>query len=126
MSDKELTNKQDKAVRDDAAMMPPVNVVEDSSGIVLYADLPGVPKENLNVHLESDVLTIEGDIKLDTPEGLETNHAEVTLPRFRRVFTLSKELDTTKVQAEFKHGVLKLNIPKAEHAQPRKIAITVA
>ncbi len=126
MSDKELTNNQDRAVRDDAAMMPPVNVVEDASGIVLYADLPGVPKENLNVHLESDILTIEGDIKLDTPEGLETNHAEVTLPRFRRVFTLSKELDATKVQAEFKHGVLKLNIPKAEHAQPRKIAITVA
>ena len=126
MTDKELTNNQDRAVRDDAAMMPPVNVVEDASGIVLYADLPGVPKENLNVHLESDILTIEGDIKLDTPEGLETNHAEVTLPRFRRVFTLSKELDATKVQAEFKHGVLKLNIPKAEHAQPRKIAITVA
>ena len=126
MSDKELTNKQDKTVRDDAAMMPPVNVVEDSSGIVLYADLPGVSKENLNVHLESDTLTIEGDIKLDTPEGMETHHAEVTLPRFRRVFTLSKELDATKVLAEFKHGVLKLNIPKAEHAQPRKIAITVA
>jgi len=126
MSDKELANKQDKAVRDDTAMMPPVNVVEDASGIVLYADLPGVPKENLNVHLESDTLTIEGDIKLDTPEGMETNHAEVTLPRFRRVFTLSKELDATKVQAEFKHGVLKLNIPKADHAQPRKIAVTVA
>ena len=126
MSDKELTNKQDKAVRDDATMMPPVNVVEDASGILLYADLPGVPKDNLNVHLESDTLTIEGEIRLETPEGMETNHAEVTLPRYRRVFTLSKELDATKVQAEFKNGVLKLNIPKAEHAQPRKIAITVA
>ena len=126
MSDKELTNKQDKAVRDDATMMPPVNVVEDASGILLYADLPGVPKDNLNVHLESDTLTIEGEIRLETPECMETNHAEVTLPRYRRVFTLSKELDATKVQAEFKNGVLKLNIPKAEHAQPRKIAITVA
>ena len=89
-------------------------------------NLPGVPKDNLNVHLESDTLTIEGEIRLETPEGMETNHAEVTLPRYRRVFTLSKELDATKVQAEFKNGVLKLNIPKAEHAQPRKIAITVA
>ena len=126
MNDKQLVSKEDKAARDDAAMLPPVNVVEDASSIVLYADLPGVPKEKLNVHLESDTLTIEGDIQLETPEGLETSHAEVTLPRFRRVFTLSKELDATKVQAEFKHGVLRLHIPKAEHAQPRKIAITVA
>jgi HSP20 family molecular chaperone IbpA len=47
------------------------------------------------------------------------------LPRYRRVFTLSKELDATKVAAEFKHGVLRLSIPKAEHAQPRKIQVAV-
>lgn len=48
------------------------------------------------------------------------------LSRYRRSFTLSRELDTGKVSAEFKHGVLKLHIPKAEHAQPRKIEIKVA
>jgi HSP20 family molecular chaperone IbpA len=56
---------------------------------------------------------------------MEASHAEVSLPRYRRVFTLSKELDREKVAAEFNHGVLKLRIPKAEHAQPRRIQVTV-
>jgi HSP20 family molecular chaperone IbpA len=56
---------------------------------------------------------------------MEATHAEVSLPRYRRVFTLSKELDTEKVGAEFTNGVLKLRIPKAQHAQPRKIEVKV-
>jgi HSP20 family molecular chaperone IbpA len=60
------------------------------------------------------------------PEGIEATYAEVSVPRFRRVFTLSKELDTSKVSAEFKQGVLNLRIPKAEHAQPRRIDVKVS
>jgi len=111
--------------RADAALMPPVEVIEDASGITLYADLPGVPKENLNLSIESDTVTIEGELHLDVPEGLEVTHAEVSIPSFRRVFTLSKELDANKVAAEFANGVLRLRIPKAEHAQPRKIPVNV-
>lgn len=112
--------------RSDAALMPPVEVVEDSQGIFLYADLPGVPREKLNLQIEADTITIEGELHLDVPEGLEVTHAEVSLPRFRRVFTLSKELDGGKTSAELKNGVLKLRIPKAEHAQPRRIQVDVA
>lgn len=111
--------------RDDAALLPPVDVIEDAAGITLYADLPGVPKEKLSLQVEAGTLTIEGELGLDLPEGMEATHAEMSLPRFRRVFTLSKDLDGPKVGAEFKHGVLKLSIPKAEHAQPRKIRIQV-
>lgn len=57
------------------------------------------------------------------PEGMEASHAEINLPRYRRVFTLSKELDSEKISAEFEYGVLKLSIPKAEHLQPRKVEI---
>lgn len=109
----------------EAALFPPVDVVEDASGITLYADLPGVPKDKLHLQVEADTLTIEGEIDLAMPEGMEATHAEVSLPRYRRVFTLSKELDSTKVGAEFNHGVLTLRIPKAEHAQPRKVEIKV-
>jgi HSP20 family protein len=112
--------------RAEATLMPPVNVIEDASGITLYADLPGVPKDKLNLHVEADTLTIEGEVELDIPEGMEASHAEVGLPRYRRVFTLSKELDSAKVGAEFNHGVLRLRIPKAEHAQPRRIEVRVA
>ena len=110
---------------DEAALLPPVDVVEDASGITLYADLPGVPKEKLNLHVEADTLTIEGEIDLEMPGGMEASHAEVSLPRYRRVFTLSKELDASKVSAEFRNGVLKLAIPKAEHAQPRKVEVKI-
>jgi len=111
--------------RDTAALLPPVDVIEDAAGITLYADLPGVPKDKLSLQVEANTLTIEGELGLDLPEGMEATHAEMSLPRFRRVFTLSKDLDGSKVGAEFNHGVLKLSIPKAEHAQPRKIKIQV-
>jgi HSP20 family protein len=117
--------KQVETARQEAALLPAVDVIEDASGITLYADLPGVPKDRLHLQVEADTLTIEGEIDLAMPEGMESTHAEVSLPRYRRVFTLSKELDSTKVGAEFSQGVLKLRIPKAEHAQPRKVEVKV-
>ena len=112
--------------RSDAALMPPVDVIEDSTGITLRADLPGVPKDKLKLQVEAGTLTIEGEVSIPMPESMEATYVEVGVPRFRRVFTLSKELDTGKVSAEFKHGVLSLRIPKAEHAQPRRIDIKVS
>jgi HSP20 family molecular chaperone IbpA len=123
MSDNSPVKKQN--ARDEAGLLPPVDVIEDASGITLYADLPGVPRDKLHLQVEADTLTIEGEIDLEMPGGIESSHAEVSLPRYRRVFTLSKELDASKVGAEFSQGVLKLSIPKAEHAQPRKIDVKV-
>lgn len=114
------------APANEAALLPAVDVIEDAGGITLYADLPGVSKQNLALHVEADTLTIEGEVSLSMPAGMEASHTEVGLPRYRRVFTLSKELDSGKVAAEFNHGVLKLRIPKAEHAQPRRIEVCVA
>ena len=110
---------------ENAAIRPRVDVLGDKSGITLYADLAGVPKDKLSLSIEADTLTTEGDLGLDMPEGMEPSHAEINLPRYRRVFTLSKELDSEKISAEFEHGVLKLSIPKAEHLQPRKVEIRV-
>ncbi len=114
------TNRQAAA---EAYLMPPVDVIEDASGITLYADLPGVPKDKLHLQVDADTLTIEGEVSLKLPEGMESTHVDVGTSRYRRVFTLSKELDTEKVAAEFDRGVLKLRIPKAAHAQPRKVEI---
>jgi len=121
----EKTTASSDTSRKEAAILPPVDVIEDSAGITLYADLPGVPKDRLSLQIESDTLTLEGDVVLDFPAGMEANHAEVSLPSYRRVFTLSKELDGNKVLAEFKNGVLKLRIPKVDHAQTRKVEIKV-
>jgi HSP20 family molecular chaperone IbpA len=126
MNERTAVTKEAQTAPNEAGLLPPVDVIEDSTGITLYADLPGVPKDKLSLHVEADTLTIEGELGLAVPEGMEASHAEVSLPRYRRVFTLSKELDPEKVSAELTQGVLKLRIPKADHAQPRRIEINLA
>jgi HSP20 family molecular chaperone IbpA len=115
--------QEQRQAQNEQPLMPPVDVIEDSTGITLYADLPGVTRENLDLHVEGDSLSIEGSVKLEVPEALQPTYAEVNSSRYRRVFTLSKELDPEKITAELAQGVLKLRIPKAEHAQPRRIEI---
>ena len=115
--------KHENASEESAAMRPAVNVVEDATGITLYADLPSGPKEKLSIHVEGDNLFLEGELEINSPPNMEAIHAEVDLSRYRRVFTLSRELDGDKVSAGFRHGVLELRIPKAEHAQPRRIVV---
>lgn len=110
----------------DAALTPPVDVVEDATGITVFADLPGVSRDKLDLQIESDTLTIEAETALTVPEGLQSSHTEVGLARFRRVFTLSRELDVEKVSAQLANGVLTLRIPKSERAQPRRIDVKVA
>lgn len=110
----------------DSALMPPVDVIEDASGITLYADLPGVSRDKLSLQVETGTLTIDAEIDLNLPEGLQSSHTEVGLGRFHRTFTLSSELDTEKVTAELADGVLRLRIPKAEHAKPRRIEVSAA
>jgi HSP20 family molecular chaperone IbpA len=125
MSDKVPAPKTAEPPQDETALLPPVDVIEDAQGITLYADLPGVPKEKLNLQVEADTLTIEGEMQLEMAPDMESTHVEVASPRYRRVFTLSKELDTDKVSAEFDKGTLKLRIPKAAHAQPRKVEVRI-
>lgn len=121
----QVTRKPADAARPETALLPPVDVIEDASGITLYADMPGVPKDKLTLQMESDSMTIEGEMAFEMPQEMESRHVEMRLPRYRRTFTLSRELDTDKAIAELTNGVLKLRIPKAEHAQPRKIEIKV-
>ena len=116
-------DERSRSPQDEAALLPPVDVFEDASGITLYADLPGVNKDKLDLHVDADTLTIEGRLELDLPQGMEPSHAEVGLARFRRAFTLSKDLDPGKISAELNQGVLTLRIPKADHAQPRRIEV---
>ncbi len=110
---------------DERSLIPPVDVVEDANSITLYADLPGVAKDKLDVRVEADTLTIDGELSLPIPDGMSASHAEVQSTRYRRTFTLSKELDADQVDAAFDHGVLKLRIPKARDAQPRRIEVQV-
>ena len=111
--------------QDTRALPPRVDVLEDDTGITLLADLPGVPKDHLALKVEGDALVIEGVMAPFTPEILEPVYAEVRLPRYRRSFTLSRELDASRIEANLRDGVLTLRIPKQARAQPRRISVQV-
>ncbi len=115
-----------RAEKDSRSLLPRVDVLEDAGGITLLADLPGVPKEALELKIDGDTLLIEGEVATATPQALQSVYAEVRVPRYRRAFTLSRELDTARIEANLKDGVLNLRIPKQEHAKPRRIAVQVA
>jgi HSP20 family protein len=118
--------RQEQHQQQTPAMIPRVDVLEDQTGITLLADLPGVTREALEIHVEGDSLTIEGTVSAATPESMQAAYAEVRVPRYRRSFTLSRELDGGRIEAQLKDGVLRLRIPKQEHAQPRRVQVKVA
>ncbi|HEY9239104.1 MAG TPA: Hsp20/alpha crystallin family protein [Burkholderiaceae bacterium] len=109
--------------RDTRALLPRVDVLEDTAGITLLADLPGVSKERLELKVEGDTLLIEGEVGTPMPPQMQSVHAEIRVPRYRRAFTLSRELDSARIEASMKDGVLRLRIPKQEHARPRRIEV---
>lgn len=105
-------------------LRPAVDVFENDHSISLFADLPGVSEEGLNLEVDDRTLTIQGDIRIDMPVGIQSLHADVRSTRYQRAFTLSNELDTSKIEASLKDGVLAVTIPKREEVRPRKIEIT--
>lgn len=124
MSDTKQVTRPGAEHEQQRAVLPAVDVFEDPTGITLLADMPGVPKDQLELKIEGDALLIEGSVQPRTPEGLEAVYAEVRVPRYRRSFALSRELDTARIDANLKDGVLTLHIPKQAHAQPRRIEVT--
>jgi HSP20 family protein len=107
----ELKNTQ-PATSSERPVSPAVDIFEDAGGITLLADMPGVSKDRLDVRLDGDSLLIEGRVELDAPTEMRAIWAEVGVPRFRRTFTLSRELDTGRIEANLKDGVLTLRVPK--------------
>ena len=103
----------------------PVDIYEDAQGITVKADLPGVSRDRLTIQVDKDTLAIEGQASIDMPEGMEALYADVRATRFRRSFTLNHELETDKIAAQLKDGVLTLQIPKRPEVQPRKIDVSV-
>lgn len=103
----------------------PVDIFEDSEGITLMADMPGVSSDRLNIEVDKDTLLVEGDARIDMPEGMDAVHADVRATRYRRSFVLSSELEAEKIDASLRDGVLNVRIPKRPEVRPRKIEVRV-
>ena len=106
-------------------VVPPVDVFENESSITLLADLPGVTREHLQVRVDGDNLVLEAVASTAGPQDMELVYGELQSPAYRRQFTLSRELDTQRIDAQLRDGVLRLTIPKAEEARPRRIQVQV-
>jgi HSP20 family protein len=97
--------------------------------LVISADLPGVSKDGVSVHIENRTLTIKGERKHETVEEDKASRVQRTervFGTFVRAFVLPETADTTKVKADYKDGVLTLTIPRAEESKPRAIEVKVA
>jgi HSP20 family protein len=106
---------------------PRVDVSESENEVRVMVDLPGVRKDDVNITLENGVLTITGERKHEEEKREENVHfAERVYGRFSRSFTVQDTLNTDKIDASFKDGVLSIVLPKAEKAKPKKIEIKAA
>ena len=126
-SDIQTSGRSDLRETDRAqpSVVPPVDIFEDEAGITLLADLPGVSRDRLNVRVDGDSLVIEARADTGEAKEVELVYGEARHPSYRREFTLSRELDASRIEANLKDGVLKLGIPKAEEARPRRIEVQV-
>lgn len=104
--------------------VPAVDIFENEKDITLLADLPGVAADGLTIDLREDVLTLIGETSPLGDDGEEQIVFEYNTGKYYRQFSLSDIIDQEKIDAVLKDGVLRLTLPKAEKAKPRKIAIT--
>jgi HSP20 family protein len=120
----EIARRNDERTRR-VTLTPAVDIVEDSHGVTLWADLPGVPREKLDVKVHDGRLTIEAEATLPASANVRLNHVEIRESQFARAFTLSDEFDTSRIDANLQNGVLKLTIPRREEARPRRVEVRV-
>ncbi|MGB4112830.1 MAG: Hsp20/alpha crystallin family protein [Yoonia sp.] len=105
------------------AFTPIVDIYERDGTTVIMADMPGVSPEDLDVTLEHRILTLHGKVKPSAPEGYRALTSEYRVGDYIRTFTLSDEIDQDKINAKFKNGVLRLELPRLPEAKPKKISV---
>jgi len=104
---------------------PAIDVIENDKAYKLYADLPGLDKDEITISVEAGVLSISGEKTREEVENSKYRMYERSVGTFTRRFQLPEDADAEKVSAEMKNGELVITIPKAEKALPKKIAISV-
>ena len=123
LAKREPTEVQAKAREQELVLAPAVDVFENSHGITVQAEMPGVSKDQLSIQADRNNLTIEGEAAIDLPDGMEALYADLQSTRYRRSFLLSGELETDRIEANLKDGLLTLRIPKRAEHKPRKIEV---
>ena len=114
---------------DDEAMSrwngnPAVDIYDNDDHIVIKAEIPGVDKKDITVDIKDGVLTLKGERSSDNEERKDNFYRrERTFGKFERAFTVPAEVDLDKIKADYKDGVLKIEIPKPEERKPKQVTI---
>lgn len=118
----EVSTQREGTREPERYVTPPVDIYETEDGLTILVDIPGVSKENLNISVEDDILSIEGKVPA-TEQDTDYEWAEYRLNNYWRQFQLSSAVDREKIEAKLENGVLNLYLPKAEKAKPRKLEV---
>jgi HSP20 family molecular chaperone IbpA len=105
------------------AFVPRCDIYENNDGLVLLADMPGVDEKSIAIHLEAGVLTLTGRVAEEKYPEMELTYSEYRAGDYERSFAVSEEVDTDKIEATIKNGVLRVFLPKMEKAKPKKITV---
>ncbi len=104
--------------------VPLTDIIETEKSLVVYMDMPGVKKENINVKLEDNVLEVDGKIDHSSYNDLNPVYTEYNVGHYTRKFTVSNAIDSEGIDANLSDGVLTLTLPKAPEAQPKQIKVS--
>jgi HSP20 family protein len=131
MAEKELTTKGkqelqgEEQTRPGRTYVPDVDICETADSLWLWADMPGVDEQAVQVNLAEGILSIEGDVSLKDYESLVPVYTEYNIGNYLRRFTVSQDIDVDNIKARMTDGVLEIELPKSARAKPRRINITV-
>ena len=103
---------------------PPIDIYETPDGLVLYADLPGVTADSLDLQVQDKRLTLYGRVQQRDAVGARVLHQEYQTGDFLRSFILSDDVDHERIQAKLNNGVLRVELPRAARAKPRRIDVS--
>jgi HSP20 family protein len=120
---KELVSKEEKTVPS-RYYRPNTDIYETDDTLTVVMEIPGVQKKDMDIHLENDVLRVEGRVDFGNYEGLEPLYTEYNIGHFARAFTLSSKIDQQQISAKVEDGVLTLTLKKARESVPRRIDIS--
>lgn len=106
---------------------PAVDIVEDENEIVLKAELPGLKQEDIDIEMHGDTLTIKGERRFeDTDKRDNYVRMERSYGAFQRAFTVGVPVDSDKINAKFRDGLLEVRLPKSEATKPKKVQVTAS
>jgi HSP20 family molecular chaperone IbpA len=119
---KELSTKEEKT-KPGKFYMPDTDIYETDEALVVVMDMPGVEKKNIDIKVEKNVLSVEGQIDFAKYENLKPVYTEYNVGHFSRSFSISQDIDSAAISAKVEDGVLTLRLPRVKEAAPRRIEV---